>query len=144
VTRADFGNPVTGTSRYDVCVYDAVNALVGELTVVRARDTCGKSAVPCWRPVSRTGYKYRDALAASDGVRRIDVKGGDALKGHVMVTAANDAAKGQTALPLGMAAQLAGNAAASVQLVTSDGSCFVTTLPRVKTADGTAFTAVKP
>jgi len=143
VTQASFGNPVTGTSRYDVCVYDAANALVGEIRVVRARETCGTSAVPCW-PVSSTGYKYKDTLAASDGVQRIDVKGGDALRGHVTVTAANDAAKGQSALPLGMAAQLAGNAAASVQLVTSDGSCFATTLPRVKTADGTAFSAVKP
>src|SRR6185436_18228653 len=50
-----FGDPVAGTTRYDVCLYDAAAALVGTLTVDRAGQLCGPRAEPCWQPDGGNG-----------------------------------------------------------------------------------------
>ena len=55
---------------------------------------------------------------------------------------ANDPAKGQTALPTGVGAALAGNATPTVQIVTSDGLCIGATLT-VKKDEGGVYHAQK-
>ena len=47
-------------------------------------------------------------------------------------------------LPLGVAAALQNEVSATVQLLSSDASCFGLTLTDVKTADGLTFKAVGP
>jgi hypothetical protein len=47
-------------------------------------------------------------------------------------------------LPTGVAAALQNQASATVQLVSSDASCFGVSLTQVKKADGAVFKAVTP
>src|SRR5262245_58861564 len=139
--QAQFGDPVTGTTRYDVCVYDKTLQLVGNLTVDRAAGLCGSPPRVCWRSVSNTGYRYVDRDAGADGVRSIVANGGSAGRGKVVVKARNDGRRGQTSLPLGMTAALQFTQSVTVQALTSDGDCFGGTLTRIRSAGPTTFRA---
>lgn len=139
VSQASFGDPVTGSTRYDVCVYDAANALVGGLSVDRAQEDCGSK--PCWREIAGKGFRYHDSHATAHGVRRITVKSGGAANGKVLVKARNRRSAGQSSLPTGIAAALQGDSEATVQVVTSDAACFELTSTHVKRADGEVFRA---
>jgi DNA-binding beta-propeller fold protein YncE len=86
-TQSDFGDPVGGSTRYDLCIYSPGGSLVGEMTVDRAGQTCGTR--PCWKPVSTLGYRYTDKNAASDGIKSIVTKGGAVGKGSVKLKGAN-------------------------------------------------------
>jgi cysteine-rich repeat protein len=139
---ADLGDPVAGATGYDVCVYDGGSQLVGALSVDRAGENCGSKA--CWKASGGTGFKYRDAAATASGVRTLQLKSGDAGKGAVSLQAGNREAKGQTALPTGIAAALQGTMSATVQVVTDAPSCFGAELGTVKKADGARFRASSP
>lgn len=132
VGAAELGDPVAGGTRYGICLYDGQDALVGELQVARAGDSCGKK--PCWKASSSGALSYKDAAASSDGVTKLSAKGGDAGKGKLSAEARNRAAKGQTALPTGLAAALMPSPLGSVQLVASDGACFSLDAADVKSA----------
>jgi hypothetical protein len=142
--QADFGDPATGTTRYDLCLYDESNTLALELTVDRAAQTCGDSSKACWVTISAEGYRYKDRHASADGVKRIVVKGGRAGRGKVVLRAGNDAAKGQLSFPAGATAAFEGATAVTVQLVTSDGACFGGTITDVSRADLRTFRASGP
>ncbi|HVH08073.1 MAG TPA: choice-of-anchor Q domain-containing protein, partial [Myxococcota bacterium] len=139
VATADFGDPVAGDTAVRICVYDGADALALDLLVDRAGDLCG--AKPCWKALKTTGFAYKDALAAADGVDKIGAKSGAAGKGSLTVSAKNNGKKGQTALPTGAAALLEGDTSATVQVLTSDAGCFEGSLTAVKSADGTQFKA---
>lgn len=145
VTQGQFGNPVVaGGSNYAVCIYDAADQLVAEMSVSRAGDNCGSPPAPCWKTSSTKGYKYKDKPAAADGILKMILIGGDAGKGKVIIGGKNDSAKSMTSLPTGIAALLESNAQATVQLLTNDASCFGGTVTQVKTADGLQFKATAP
>ena len=138
VLQTELGNPVTGTTRYDVCVYDDALRLVGSLNVDRAAQPCGTR--PCWRVVGTKGYRYLDRDAGADGVRSIVATGGLAGRGRIVVKARNDERRGQTSMPLGMTSALQLTQSVTVQAVTSDGACFGGTLTDVD-ASPTRFRA---
>jgi hypothetical protein len=143
VTQGHFGTPASGSTRYDLCIYDQGNALVGELTVDRAGQTCGSHS--CWTPIAPLGYQYRDLDASADGVRSIIAKGGSAGRGSLKLKAGNNAPRGQTALPTGLSAALqTPNLGATVQVRTSDAACFAATLANVKRNQATQFVARHP
>lgn len=145
VTQGQFGDPLSdGGTNYAICIYDDANQLIGEVSVSRAGDNCGSPPAPCYKASSDKGYKYSDKLAAADGVHKKTLTGGDAGKGKVTVNGKNDAAKGLTSLPTGIATLLQSNTQATVQLLTSDASCFGATVTQVKTADGVQFKATAP
>lgn len=135
----DFGDPVTGTSRYGVCIYDDALQLVTELDVDRAGDTCGTK--PCWKAKGDKGFAYKDPETAASGVKKITAASGDAGKGKVQAQAGNKEKKGQTAMPTGIASDLAGAGFAAVQVLVSDGVCFEAGFADVKKADGLQFKA---
>ncbi|MDX1384733.1 MAG: myxococcus cysteine-rich repeat containing protein [Thermoanaerobaculia bacterium] len=139
--QASFGDPATGTSRYDLCIYDDVGVLVGELSVDRAGDLCGPKAKPCWKAKGDKGYAYKDPDAASAGVKKIAVKAGPVGKGKMSLQAGNKEKKGQLAMPLGIAAALQGQLAPQVQLYISDGACLEATLTTIKKSLPTDFKA---
>lgn len=139
-TAADFGDPVAGDTRYDVCVYDGAE-LVGELSVDRGAELCGSRQRRCWTSRRGRGYAYKDADASADGVRKLSASAGDAGKGKLDVMAANNVRRGQTALPTGIAHALQGATSATVQVVASDGLCFEAIASEVKRADGMRFQA---
>ena len=71
-------------------------------------------------------------------------RSGAAGKGKLSLKARNDEGRGQTALPTGLAALLAGGAGATAQVVASDGACFELGATRVKTAEPARFDAAAP
>ena len=142
--QADFGDPATGATRYDVCVYDAAGALAASLVVDRAGASCGASAKPCWKDKGGKGWSYKDPDASAGGVRTLAVAGGPAGKGKLQVQAGNNSAKGQSSLPTGIAALLQGASSATLQVLTSDARCFEAGLSTVQKADSVQFKAKAP
>lgn len=142
VAQSDFGDPVNGSTSYAVCIYDEMNQLVGEMSVARAGQNCGKK--PCFGAVSTKGYKFGDKSGTSDGITKMSMGGGAAGKGKLSVGGGNNAAKGVNSLPTGIAAALQSNSSARVQILTRDAACFEGVLTQVKTADGEQFKAAGP
>jgi len=137
--QGDFGDPVDGSTSVVLCIYDDADALVAEMVVDRAGDVCNNT--DCWKERGNrhrsdgaaAGYGYRDnKLKTADGIAKLDYKSGAAGKGKLDAKGANNSAKGQTALPTGVVAQLTGNSAPTTQLVTSDGFCATATMNEVK------------
>lgn len=138
VTPTQLGDPVNGTTAYNVCVYDSTNQLRGQYTVDRAGDTCS-TGKPCWTAVTNKGFKYLDKATAADGILKMSLSGGAALKGKVIV-----GGKNLGTMPTGVALALQSQPSATVQVVASDAICIGTTLSTVKKADGFLFSAVGP
>ena len=88
VTQSQFGDPVSGTTAYAICIYDAANQLKGSYTV-DARRTTPAAGKPCWSAISDKGYKYGDKSAAADGILKMKLSGGDAGKGKIKVIGKN-------------------------------------------------------
>jgi hypothetical protein len=137
----DYGDPLgSGGTAYSVCIYDDAGDLAGKLEVDRAGASCaGKE---CWKPVGATGYRYKDKDASADGVSGLKLLGGDAGKSKVLLKGANNAAKGETSLPIGIANLLAGSTGATVQLFGSDApQCYSATLGTVVKSETDFFKA---
>jgi hypothetical protein len=136
-----FGNPVSGTTRVALCLYDDEGTLIRGFVVNQGGQSCvGK---PCWAAKSTSGYAYKDKAAASDGISKIGYRAGDAGKGKADVAGANNASKGQMALPTGVVAALTGNTHPTMQFVTSDGFCLGATMTQVTSDDGLQYKARK-
>jgi hypothetical protein len=138
VAPSQFGNPVSGSTAYSFCIYDAANHLSGSYIVAQAGATC--AGAPCWATVSDKGYKYQDTSTATDGISKINLHGGDSGKGKISFMGSN----GTGSLPTGVAAVLQNQTSATIQLVTSGASCFGVTVTQVKKADGSMFKAKTP
>lgn len=137
----DFGDPLvpSGTS-YTVCIYDGADALAGRIEVDRAASLC--AGRDCWKAVGTTGYLYKDKDASADGAKSLKLLGGAAGKSKVLLKAANNSSKGQTSLPLGVAAALSGSTSATLQVHGSDApSCFSAALGTVTKDTGSFFKA---
>jgi cysteine-rich repeat protein len=140
-TPGDFGDPVGGTTRASICVYDSNDALVVSYDVDRAGELC--SGKPCWAAKGSNGFAYKDKLAASDGITKTSYKSGASAKGQVSAAGANNAAKGQTALPTGIVAALTGTTAPTIQYLTSDGLCIGATMTETTKDEGGEYKARK-
>ena len=125
---ADFADPITGDTEYVACLYNEAGALVEDLEVARGSDTCGKR--PCFKALGTKGYLYKDGDFASDGVGFLKLQVGGVGKSKILLKGKNNASKGQTSLPAGMAAALLGQAQVTLQLHVSDGAtaCHSVTL----------------
>ena len=109
---ADFGDPVSGSTRYGVCLYDSADTLVAELPVDRAGDLCGAKQRECWARASEHTLRYRDRDAEAAGITQLRLRSGAAPRGKLRVRAGNRANRDQEALPAGLAASV-GRASAS-------------------------------
>lgn len=68
---SDFGDPVEGTDRFRLCVYDDGNLIMSP--AVEPGGTCdGK---PCWKKL-KTKYKYKNKSTNGDGVLKLILKEG--------------------------------------------------------------------
>jgi cysteine-rich repeat protein len=142
VPLAELGDPVVGTTRYDVCLYGGASQLVAELSVDRAGQSCGSK--PCWKAAGSAGFKYKDAEAGASGVSKLSLKSGSAGKGALSLQAGNRTDRGQNSLPTGIAAALQGALAATVQVHTDVPSCFQAELDTVKQSGPDRFQASAP
>lgn len=138
----DFGDPLSpGGTAYTLCLFDDAGALVGQATVDRAgqADCAGKD---CWRALGPLGFQYRDRDLTSDGMQSVRLKGGSEGASLLLWKGKNNASKGQVALPVPLAAGLAGSTEAIVQVHTDDGTgCFTSTLGDVSRSDPDFFKA---
>lgn len=149
LAQTDFGNPLlSGGTDYTLCLYDDAGALVARSEVDRAAATCAGD--DCWKPVGAPppagrGYLYRDGSAAAGGITQMKLLGGPAGASQVLIKGANDAASGETSLPMGVAAALATSTSATLQLFASDvPACFSAVLGNVKQQGATIFKAKHP
>jgi len=92
--QADFGDPVTGDTLYEVCVFDEDRESVVRLTADRAGDGCGPKQKPCWKAKSTKGYLYKDPSAESSGLKKITALSGPIQKGKLTLLGANNARNG--------------------------------------------------
>lgn len=83
IAQGQFGSPVTGTTRYDVCIYDGAGTLAGGVGLARAAALCGKKDKPCWKDLSGRGFQYSDR-GATAGVTKLIAKAGDAGKAKTL------------------------------------------------------------
>jgi hypothetical protein len=140
IALADFGDPsVPGGTRVSLCVFDEGEERVAALQVDRAGDTCGTK--PCWKVTEGKGAAYKDPAASASGVRSMKLSAGEAGKSKISISAANNARKGQDALPTGIAEALSGSTSVRVELHTSNAACFAATLDEVKASDPDRFKA---
>jgi hypothetical protein len=139
---ADFGDPVEGDTRYEVCLYEG-GELAGGLGVARAGDSCGRKQKPCWK-LKGAGYFYKNPDASPSGVRSLGLAPGEAGKGKIAVKASNSAKKLQTALPASIGPALAGATAVKVQVSASGARCFDADLTTIKKAESNLFKGSAP
>ena len=142
LAQTDLGNPLSGGgTAYSVCIYDNAGALVGQLSVDRAGDTCSGAA--CWKaiggdPPAGKGYKYKDSALTAAGVSKIIYKGGVAGKSKALVKGSGGG------LPNGATAALQTATTATVQLRGSDApQCLSLTVTDIKKHDADFFKAKK-
>lgn len=141
LAQGDFGDPVTGDTAYDICVFDDAGDLAFSLAVDRAGATC--AGKPCWKAKKDTGWLYKDKDTASDGVKIMKLFGGAAGKTQIQVLAANNDKKGQLSMPTGIATTLQAATSARVQVVTSEDQCFDVTVDQIKKQDADFFKGIK-
>jgi hypothetical protein len=142
--RGDFGDPVGGETRYEICLYDSAGDLAGGLGVARAGDDCGRKQKPCWKAKGETGWLYKNPDGSPSGIKKMLLVSGPAGKGKLVVKAANQAKKLQTALPASIGPALAGESSVRVQVKTSDAQCYESTLTTIKKAESTLFKGQTP
>jgi hypothetical protein len=145
LTQADFGDPTaSGGSAVALCIYDDAGAQVAALEVERAGELCAGKA--CWKslgnpPPDGKGFAYKDAASSADGVRSLALKGGAAGKSSLAGVAGNKEAKGQTAMPTGIAAALQDATSVTLQVRIPDGACFSRTLTQITKQESALFKA---
>ncbi len=80
--QSDFGDPTT-SAEYAFCIYaGSAQALVLEADVPPGGICDGG---PCWTPISTKGYQRKDRTAATAGIAKLQLKGGDAGRAKILV-----------------------------------------------------------
>ena len=69
-TIADFGDPVSGTTRYELCIYDEVGGVPHLALQAVAADGICVGMFPCWISTPR-GFTYNNKAKTPDGIVRI-------------------------------------------------------------------------
>ncbi len=119
-TMAELGDPVNGTTRYDLCVYDesAGNPTLALRASVPAGGLC--RGRPCWS--AGTAYRYTDRDASAGGVRKIILKPGADGSARIVVKGKGEPLE-VPGLPLTQQPQL------TVQLKNDVGGCWGSAFP---------------
>ncbi len=143
--QADFGNPVSGTPRYTLCLYDEsadIPTLAMELEV-DAQGTCDDK--PCWKLVSDKGWAYKSKSGNGSGVLKVAFKGGDAGKPSLRVSAKGASLPLPTPLSGSESLDLDSNVIVQWH-VSAPAGCWQSefSLTGVKKNDGEDFKAVAP
>lgn len=116
---SDFGNPVSGTANFALCIYD--DGALKLTPAVGEGGTC--NGKPCWRTAGSTGLVYSNRDGSADGITGVRmVAPASRGKAHIIVKA-----KG-AAMPF----PLAHASALTVQLIKNRGAgqeCFESVFP---------------
>ena len=143
LAQSGFGNPVSGSTTYSLCVYDeTVGSPVFKLGAsIPAGGTCGTK--PCWKALGDKGWRYHDPTAAAGGITKLVLRGGGDGKPVIRL-------RGRGA-HLGLPGPLSGvryfdqDQAVTVQLhADSSANCWSSSFNTARKNDGTRFKAVAP
>ena len=82
-TVAEFGDPLTASTNYQLCVYDQT----GLLTKANAPGggLCGSNPKPCWKATGIKGFRYKDKDLTPDGIQKMILKEGADGKAKILV-----------------------------------------------------------
>jgi hypothetical protein len=136
ISQSDFGDPLTGSTKYKLCIYDDTATLAGTVVVDRGSATdCSGGATDCWGAIGGApggkGYKFKDNDFASDGVQKILLKGGPSSAGKSKILL-----KGRSGtLPLPIAPSLTTTTSVTMQFHGDDAAglgCWEATLTDIK------------
>jgi hypothetical protein len=85
LTQASFGNPLTGSTAYTLCLYDQnAGTPVFEMdATIAPAGTCGTR--PCWKAVSDRGWSYNNRNGVGNGVNKTTLLGGAAGRPKVQI-----------------------------------------------------------
>lgn len=127
-TAADFGDPLNGSARYHVCVYDGSGVAQPILDFdVPPGGLC--SGKPCWKAMSTKGFSYRNRAGSDEGMTSLKLKAG--AEGSAKVQAkAGKLNLSAPSLPLSLPV--------TVQLLIDDGvttQCWQSTFSNPPTAN---------
>jgi hypothetical protein len=145
LAQEDFGNPLlAGGTELGLCVYDDAGERVANLGIERAGELCG--AKPCWSalggaPPDGKGYAYKDKAGTAQGVTSLSLKAGPPARAKVQAAASNNAKKGRSALPTGIAAALVETTSATLQLHLTGGTCVSAELTEIRKQEPDFFKA---
>jgi bacillopeptidase F len=82
---ADFGDPIGGEVRYEVCVYDASAAAQPRMaSLIPARGTC--AGRPCWRAAGGSALQYANKAATPGGIAKAKLKAGPPGKAQLRIS----------------------------------------------------------
>lgn len=117
-SAADFGDPVSGGTDYELCIYD----LAGPALLFAARAPAGGicGGHPCWKAATGGGFRYKDRYRTPDGLDRLVLRPGEAGKARIVV-------KGKGELLTLPALPLAPGYSIAAQLHNSAGTCWEAT-----------------
>jgi hypothetical protein len=128
--QGDLGDPSSNTD-YTLCVYDStasVSSLAAMLQI--------PAASAGWRNYSPRGWTWSDSTGSLDGIKKLQIRAGDAGKTKVKLSA------GGTFLPLPLpfsgSAFFAGQPSVVVQLIADEGNCWTSTFEEVGTTSNTS------
>jgi len=138
-TAAGFGDPVSGANSVALCLYGDAGELVQRLEVDRGGERC--AGAPCWQGLGSSGFRYKDGSASASGVQQLDFVAGDAGRGKASAKGRNDAGKGMTSLPTGVAFRLYGESHPTLQLATEHGFCLSAKVTTILLADKKQYKA---
>jgi hypothetical protein len=114
---AELGNPATGTTDYELCVYEEIGGtpLLVMSALAPAGGVCAGSK-ECWS-ASAKGYRYRDRNLSPDGLLKLVVKAGAFGQSRAIVIGRGPALR-VPGMPLSQDPNVV------VQLLNSDGACW--------------------
>jgi hypothetical protein len=117
VSVSELGNPVNGTTDYELCVYEelAGSPLLVMSALAPAAGVCA-SGKECWSS-STMGFRYRDRNLSPDGLLKLVVKSGAAAESRVIAIG-----RGPDLRVPGM--PLSQDPDVVVQLVNGEGTCW--------------------
>jgi hypothetical protein len=134
-----FGNPLSvGGTGYGLCIYDDLDALVGQVLVNRAGDpTCSGGSRSCWQILgSNKGWVYKDNERSSDGVRTLR------FKVNPPVASSSGLIRSLRVPPTGIPAALLTSISPTVQLRGNDAPvCLSASLTEIKKREMNSFKA---
>jgi hypothetical protein len=117
VNSSELGNPLSGTTDYELCVYEEFGGspLLIMSAAAPAGGICGGGR-SCWSTASR-GFRYRDTNLAPDGLLKLVLKAGGNGQSRVIAIG-----RGLDLRVPGM--PLSQDPKVTVQLVNGDGTCW--------------------
>ena len=138
LTQADFGDPMNGSTRHSLCIYDEVGGVPHPAIGLAVEPAGLCSGVPCWKPLDGKGWSYKNGAGNGDGVTKLRETGGPAGQPRVELVAKG--AEVPLPAPAGVLRFFAQDPRVVAQLHVSDpANCWTSTFTGAARNESTVF-----